>query len=363
MATARVSGVRIAGLSSAVPELSRSIEDDILTFGRSEIEKIGKSTGIKRRQVAKSLCASDLCAAAAEKLLAEAGWERDTIEALVLVTQTPDYALPATSCVLHGRLGLSKACAAFDVNLGCSGYVYGLWLASQIVASGAARRALLLVGDTLSRNVSPQDRSVCVLFGDAGTATLLEAAPDAPPMTFVLGTDGTGYDHLIVPAGGSRRPRDETSATRTQRPDGNVRSDEDVFMAGAEVFTFTLREVPPLVRSMLSASGWKQDDVDAFVFHQANEFMVRYLAKSLRLDAERVVVAVQDRGNTSGASIPLAMNDALRSRLSAGAMNLGLVGFGVGFSWAAAAVTAGPIVLPEVVSVVESASVKEPSHA
>lgn len=354
MATVTLRGVRIAGLCSAAPEKTCSTEDDARVFGRHEIEKIVKSTGIRSRPVTDTLCASDLCAAAAEALLAEGGWPRDTIDALVMVTQTPDYRLPATSCVLHGRLDLAKSCATFDVNLGCSGYVYGLWLAAQIVASGSARRVLLLVGDTVSRAVSPSDRSVAVLFGDAGTATLLEADRDAPPMTFVLGTDGTGYRHLIVPAGGSRQPSGPDSGRRIQRPDGNVRSDEDLFMAGAEVFTFTLREVPPLVRSLLAASGWTDKDVDAFVFHQANEFMVRYLAKSLRLSPDRVVVAMEERGNTSGASIPLAMNDALRSRLRLETMKLALVGFGVGLSWAAAAVTTDRLVVPEVVRVPES---------
>ena len=360
MAVARIQGVRVKGLACAVPERTRSVEDDARAFGQVEIDKISKSTGILRRPTTRTLCASDLCQAAAERLLDRAGWERGSIDLLVMVTQTPDHRLPATSCVLHGKLGLGKGCATFDVNLGCSGYVYGLWIAAQMVASGSVQRALLLVGDTVSRTVSPEDRAVAVLFGDAGSATLLEADPGAPPMVFTLGTDGTGYQHLIIPAGGFRQPSTPSSGERVQHPDGNARSDDDLYMAGAEVFTFTIREVPPLVRGLLSAAGWTADHVDAFLFHQANEFMVRYLAKTLRLPGEKVVVAVKERGNTSGASIPLAMADTLAARLGAGPIHLALVGFGVGLSWAAAAITLGPMLVPEVVTVPEPESAAVP---
>jgi 3-oxoacyl-[acyl-carrier-protein] synthase-3 len=258
---------------------------------------------------------------------------------------------------LHGRLGLSKHCAAFDLNLGCSGYVYGLWIGCQLVQSGAARRVLLLVGDTISRIVSPQDRSVALLFGDAGTATAMEKDDTAPPLAFSLGTDGTGQGHLMVPAGGFRQPHSAATCHRTARDDSNIRSDEDLYMNGAEIFTFALREVPPLFKSVLSTAGCSLEDLDVVVMHQANRFMLEYLAKRMRLAPEKVVVALENRGNTSSASIPLAMTDMLADRLKTGSLRMILAGFGVGFSWGAAALTCGPMVMPELVLVEAPAGV------
>lgn len=355
--------MRLAGLASAVPENFMTTEDDAHIFGVEDAQKISQAIGVRRRPVvAGNMCASDLCLAAAEPLLESLNWERDSVDVLIFVSQTPDYILPATSCSLHGRLGLSTNCAAFDVNLGCSGYVYGLWLASQLLAGGA-QRVLLLAGDTISRLAAPQDRSVAPLFGDAGTATALEILPksdiessqeNSSEMVFELGTDGRGQKHLIVPAGAARQPLDDESRHRAKQHDGNVRSDADLYMNGAEIFTFTLREVPPLVANILQKANLDVQDVDAFVMHQANAFMLKHLAKRMKLPADKVVLALEEFGNTSCASIPLAMTHTLSEQLREKTLKLLLAGFGVGFSWGAATLSCGPLTVLDVISVPNS---------
>jgi 3-oxoacyl-[acyl-carrier-protein] synthase-3 len=356
MATSRISGVRIAGVASAIPEKFVTAEDDARVFGEAEIRKISESIGVKKRHVAPTgMCTSDLCFAASERLLSELDWSRESVDGLIFVSQSPDYFLPATSCCLQERLGLSKQCAALDINLGCSGYVYGLWVASHLLAGESVKRILLLVGDTSTQKISPHDRSVVPLFGDAGTATALERNKNAGEMVFQLGTDGSGKEHLIVPAGGFRHPHTERTAQRKKGDDGNIRSDEETYMNGAEIFAFTLREVPPLIKSVLGAAGWQAESVDAFVMHQANRFMLQHLAKKMKLPPERVIVALEDYGNTSSASIPLAMTHALAGKLKADPLRLVLAGFGVGFSWGAVTLTCGPAVMPDLVFVSESA--------
>jgi len=344
MAICSVSNVKIAGISAAIPEHFRSRVDDEAIFGKEVVAKIQQHSGVLSRPVTLSgLCASDLCFAAAERLLENLNWHRESIDALIFVTQTPDYVLPATSCVLQERLGLTKRCAAFDVNLGCSGYVYGLWLAGQILASSSMGRVLLLVGDTISRIVSPMDRAAAMLFGDAGSATALESTDDEAPMLFELGTDGRGRDRLIVPAGSFRRPHTDLTQRRTEREGGAMRSDEDLFMDGAEVFSFAIREVASLIKNVLSHADWSKESLDALILHQANEFILQHLAKRLGLPREKVPSTLENYGNTSSASIPLTMVVSLGERLKVSAQRLVLAGFGVGWSWGAVGLSCGPM--------------------
>lgn len=348
MPLAAVPNVRLRGLACAVPGATRRLSESAEQFGLPELEKIALNTGVTcRRAVEDHTCASDLCVAAATSLLRELRWEAQSFDALIFVTQTPDFVLPATSCAIHARLGLPASCAAFDVNLGCSGYVYGLWLAANLIAAGAAGRILLLAGDTISRLCSPSDRSVACLFGDAGSATALERDSAAPLMHFETGSDGTGYRNLMVPAGGFRKPRTAATAQRIATDNGNIRSEEDLYMDGGEVFAFTLRTVPPLFERIMGAAGWTRESLDAVVMHQANQFMLRYLIKRLRLPPEKVPIAIEGYGNTSSASIPLAMSVALSGKLRSSAVQLVLLGFGVGFSWAACAATCDSLVIPE----------------
>ncbi|MBI1184763.1 beta-ketoacyl-ACP synthase 3 [bacterium] len=361
MAVARVSGIRIAGIANAVPEAVVINEDSIDIFGEQIVRRINETTGIESRHVASAeICTSDLCEVATHKLLKDLSWEHESIDLLVFVSQTPDYLLPATACSLHGRLGLSPHCVAFDVNLGCSGYVYGLWMASQLMQSGAFKRGLLAVGDTISRIVSPEDRASALLIGDAGSVTALERDDQASDMVFDLGTDGSGESNLIVPAGGFRMPTSTRTQERTVREKSNIRSDNDVFMDGTKVFTFTLRTVPNTVASALDTIGWDMDTVDAFVMHQANRYILRHLAKKMDIPEEKFPICIKDFGNTSGASIPLTMTEMLADTLRQKPQNLILSGFGVGWSWATAAITCGPMVISEL-SIVSNVPKKMPA--
>ena len=351
MSDVEILKVRLNGISCAVPEKTSIIAGECLDYDTEEIEKICKNTGVRRRHIAAlDQCTSDLCYTAATKLLKALKWDPETIDVLILVTQTSDYLLPATSCSLQQRLGISTGCAAFDVNLGCSGYVYGLWMMSSLLAAGRLRRGLLLAGDTISRICSPQDRSTKFLFGDAGSATTMEWDESAPAMHFRMGTDGSGGNHLIVPAGGFRYPHSPSTAKRKVREGDNIRSDEDLFMNGAEIFSFSLKQVPPLIKGVMENSSWSMDEVDAFVMHQANSFMLKHLGKKMKLPEEKVVIALEDFGNTSSASIPLALNTNLMPNLIRKKQNLILAGFGVGYSWGAVALVAGPLIMLDIIT-------------
>lgn len=349
MGLARVAGVQLRGISAAVPETERTVEDLAQRFGADAAANLTKSTGVRLRPTAsEKLCTSDLCFAAAKDLLTELDWDPDSIDLLVFVSQTPDYILPATSTVLHERLGLAPSCAAFDVGLGCSGYVYGLWIAGKLLAGRGPNRALLLAGDTSTRLVSSEDRSTVPLFGDAGTATALEVSESAPDIVFSMGTDGKGYRHLMVPAGGFRQPSDAQTKERRDCENGNRRSEEDLYMNGTEIFAFALREVQPLFNAVVGEAGWQLEELDAVIFHQANAFMLKHLGKRLKIPTEKLVVAMESYGNASSASIPLAMVDSLKDELAGVPRKLVMVGFGVGFSWAAAALSCGDLRMPSV---------------
>lgn len=347
MASYRVKGTSVRGVVAAVPAC-KEVNPDSLGFPQEEALKITESVGVRERHIAgPGVCTSDLCFAAAEVLLKRVSWARESVDALLFVSQTFDYILPATSCVLHGRLALPKRCVALDVGMGCSGYVYGMWLASNLIAGGC-KRVLLLVGDTISKVVSPMDRATKPLFGDAGSATALEA-DEGGVMWFEMGTDGAGYDQLMVPAGGFRLPRSDTTVVRREREAGNMRSEEDLFMNGSEVFSFTLREVPAMVQSVLASAGWALEDVNAFVLHQANRFILNHLAKRLKLPRDRVCFSIEEFGNTSSASIPVTIAHCLRERLENGSLRVVLGSFGVGFSWAAVALELGGMPAPELI--------------
>jgi 3-oxoacyl-[acyl-carrier-protein] synthase-3 len=348
------SDVEISGIVTCVPPLEKCIDDELELFGGNvkQLERLKKTIGLsKRRVVDAQTTAADLCEKAARHLMKEGGIDLQQIDAMICVTQTPDYLQPCNAAVIHGRLGLSKNCAALDVNLGCSGYVYGHWLAHSLVASGGCERILLLAGDTISRLVNAKDRSVAPLFGDGGSATLIERAVGAPSAYFSLQSDGCGYDKLIVPAGGSRHPHSTESAEVLEDESGNFRSPENLFMDGAEIFNFSITEEPKSVKELLEYAEIDAAAVDHFVFHQANRYILSNIAKRLKLDLAKVPMQTVERyGNQSSASIPTAICGELATALAdRSSTRLLLSGFGVGLSWASALVEVGDLTVCELI--------------
>lgn len=333
---ATIAGARIAGIVSCVPTRTVSNEHFRPAFG-DKVDEIAKMTGVReRRWAAEGQTTADLCRAAADRLMDRLGWSADSIDGLIFISQTPDYRLPATGCALHGRLGLRPGAIAFDVNLGCSGYPYGLWLAMMTIRTGAAKRILLAVGDTISKTVDPDDRATAMVFGDAGTVTALEASDGAAPACFILGSDGAGENNLIIPSGGYK-PAPEAAG----RWEG--RKLESLYMDGGEIFNFTLKAVPKLIEETIALSGSQPEAFDSFLLHQANAFMIKHLTKKARLPADKVPINIDRYGNTSSATIPLLMTSDLAETLSGRRALLGLFGFGVGYSWASAAIEVGPL--------------------
>ncbi len=306
-------------------------------FPEWPVGKIEAKTGIAARHLAaEGECASDLAVAAARRLFA-AGVEPGALDYLLLCTQSPDYFLPTTACLLQQRLGLPTTTGALDFNLGCSGFVYGLGLAKGLIETGQARNVLLLTAETYSKHLHPRDKSVRTIFGDAAAAVLIRgetgAADGIGP--FVYGTDGAGAENLIVRTGGLRHPRREPSTVHVDAA-GNVRGDDYLYMNGAEIFTFTLKAVPAVVRSLLERAGLGPGDIDRFVFHQANKYLLESLRQKLQIPADKFVLALDRCGNTVSSTIPIALKQAAEAgQLRAGARVM-LVGFGVGYSWGAA---------------------------
>lgn len=354
MAKSNMQGVCVRGVVTCVPAKEKCIDDETDLFGGNlkQIARLKKTIGLDRRRVVEDgTTALDLCATAATHLFDSMNVEASSIDGMIFVTQTADYPQPCNAAVLHGRLGLSKNCAAMDVNLGCSGYVYGLWLAHMMLSSGGCKRVLLLAGDTLSRQVNPRDRSVAPLFGDGGTATLLEKNPEAKGAWFSLETDGQGHQALMVPAGGARQPRSEATGLESTDEEGNVRCQENLFMDGAEVFNFSIQVEPRAVREIVDYAGVSFEEIDHFVFHQANKYILSNIAKRLDLDPAKVPMETVGRyGNQSSASIPCAICGELSELLNAVDPKLVLLsGFGVGLSWASAILNLAEISVCEII--------------
>jgi 3-oxoacyl-[acyl-carrier-protein] synthase III len=330
MARMRIGGARVSAVVTCVPERVFNNLTDTTEFTKEEVRKVVGMAGVKRRRlVEEGVCSSDLCLAAAREALDLAKWAPETVDALIMITQTPDYFLPSTACVIQRELGLSDGCAAFDVGLGCSGYPYGLWLAGMMLGSGGLHRVLVLHGDTPSKYSDKADRSVSLLFGDCGSATTVERndSGNGGEWFFAHHTDGTGYRDMIIEAGGFR-----------ERFSEEVRK-HYVTMNGANVFNFTIKRIPALVEETLSFSGVAKEDVDYFIFHQSNEFIIRHLAKKLGLELDRIPLTLEEFGNAGGPSVPLTMTKGGLDREKGRDLCLMLLGYGVGLSWSSALIT------------------------
>jgi 3-oxoacyl-[acyl-carrier-protein] synthase III len=351
MTNASLNGVAIKGVRACVPSQTRRLEDEDLIPDATERDRLIKSIGVVSRRVApQGLCTSDLCQTAAERLLAELGWEKDSVDVLILVTQSADYVIPATACVLQHRLGLGS-CLAFDINLGCSGYVYGLWTAASLLKTlkiaGRPARALVLAGDISTSKLLDGDRSTIPLFGDAGSATALEIDETAAAWHGVFGTDGSGGDHIMVRAGAMRGSLLPPKVPHSPEMAETLYRDARLHLNGAEVFNFTLKQVPLLAKAIFETSQSDVDDVDYVLFHQANAFMLNHLRKKVGLPEDKVPIALETFGNTSSASIPLAMASHLADQLTR-PQRLILMGFGVGWSWGAIKLETAGIPAPQI---------------
>lgn len=328
-----------AGITAIAFHLPETVLDNhalAQAFPDWNAQKIADKTGIvERRIAAPGETAADLGFHAATSLFERHDIERGTIDFLILCTQTADHLLPTSACMLQHRLGLPTSCGALDINLGCSGYVYGLALAKGMIESGLRQNVLLITADTYSKLINANDRSVRTLFGDGAAATLVTASTAAGALgPFVMGTDGAGAANLIVPAGGMRLPCSAASAIETSDASGNIRSQDNLFMDGAQIMQFTLSAVPRVMRELLEKAGKTLDDVDHVIFHQANQFMLEALRKKIRIPPEKFIIDLDTIGNTVSSTIPIAIARGLRTgRLRSGDTVL-LLGFGVGYSWA-----------------------------
>lgn len=321
-----------------LPERVLTNDDLAREFPDWTVEKIAGKTGIEGRHIAADgEFSSDLAIGAVRALERDHGVDLQTVDHLVVVTQTPDHLMPAVSSVVHGALGLAADCGTVDLALGCSGYVHGLGLASALIDAGQASRVLLVTADTYSKLLNPADRGVRTIFGDAATATLLEPAPQGRGLTgFVYGSDGGGGGALCVPHGGLREGGLPAAADPDRR--GLVDGRFDLYMDGPAVFEFTLRVVPPAVDRVLERAGVAPGDIDSWVFHQANRFMLGHLRRKLSLPEERFLVDMADVGNTVSSTIPIVLARAMqRGDVTEGSRSL-LLGFGVGLAWAGAVV-------------------------
>lgn len=351
MAVSQNKNISIRGVSACVPE--RIVENNKYPyFEAGEYEKFVASVGIERRRIVEpGICTSDLCYAAAEQVIKKLGWNKAEIDVLVFVSHTADYKLPATSCILQNRLGLPVNCMTLDISLGCSGYIHGLKVISSLLSSSGMQKGLLLAGNTQSSYASFEDKSVYPLFADAGTATAIEYNERDGEMFFEFGTDGSGYKAIIVPDGGSRNPVNQGSFIVKNYGNGVKRSRLHEGLDGLEVFSFGILRAPQSVNTLLDNFGISKDNIDYFLFHQANKFLVERIRKKLNIPAEKVPYNISDFGNTSCATIPLLMVTNLKDELTKKRLNLLLCGFGVGLSWGSAFVSTDRIICPDLIEI------------
>jgi len=327
MSQCTLRNVRFAGMATCVPKRVFHNVNDAPPQIRSERERLVRNIGIYTRRLCPDWQTfSDLALIATEKLLADLQWNKADIDALIVVTQSPDYPVPATAIILQDRLQLPQTTIAFDVNLGCSGYPFGIHLIGSMIAAGAIKKALLLVGDRSAEEKDP-------LFSDAGTATALEFDANAPPMHFDLNSDGSGYKAIILPVGGHREPVEMSHLIERRDEGGYWHRGTDLVLDGPAVLSFSTQRVPPAVDKLLIDVGVGKDEVDYFVFHQANKMINETIRKKLRLPEEKVPSTLHDFGNTSGASLPVTMTVRLREALATGRKKILLSGFGIGLSW------------------------------
>ena len=322
----------IKAISYYLPEKVVTNEQLVEEFPEWSVEKIAKKVGINERHIAaEDETAGDMAFKAAEKVIAENGIDKSTIDFVLLCTQSPDYFLPSTSCIIQSKLGLSTKCGAFDFNLGCSGYEYGLAVAKGLIFGGIAKNILLLTAETYNKHIHPKDKGNRTIFGDGASASLISTDGFAKIGEFVLGSDGSGYDRLIHKTGAMRHYKLMNDFHEDEN--GTPLSSDHLFMDGKAIFDFTSDIVPPMIDETLKKNNLTSDDVDLYVFHQANKYMINYLRKLMGIDKDKFYVFMEAVGNTVSSTIPIALCEAKKEGLLHGSVVL--AGFGVGLSYGA----------------------------
>lgn len=335
--------VRFAGMASCVPKRVLNNIEDCPPSLQSERARLVRNIGIETRRICPEWqYFSDLACIAAERLLADLNWERSEVDALIVVTQSPDYLIPSTAIILQDRLGLSNATIAYDVNLGCSAYPFGLHLLGSMISAGSIKKALLLVGDKSATVRDP-------LFSDAGTATALEYCADGSHMYFDLNSDGAGYKAIMLPVGGHREPYGPQHGVPTKDGNGQLHWPDELILDGPAVLSFSTQRVPPAVVTTVAYAGLEMGDVDYFIFHQANRMINDTIRKKLRLTEDRVPSTLKDFGNSSSASIPVTLTARIREALQAEKKKLLLCGFGIGLSWGTCILDVDGAIFPEMI--------------
>ncbi len=332
MANLNYNNVGIEAISACVPKKKFRTSQLKSLLGQEELDKVINNIGVNEMRHVENETPSDLCFKAAVKLFDDFNFDKKEIDVLIFLSQNSDYQIPATSPSLQYRLGLSKNTACIDLNLGCSGYVYALSTAFSYARSESVNKVLLLVGETFSKIVSKKDKVNAPLYGDAGTATLISKG-DFGKSFFNLYSDGSGLDAVKIEAGGAKCPADNFTVQSREMESGNKRTLHELYMNGLDVFNFTLRVVPASVKKSLDISGNEIDNIDYFVFHQANKFMIDFFSKKLKINSSKVPISLDEFGNVSSATIPLTIVSRLKDNLNNSKKKLLLSGFGAGLSW------------------------------
>ncbi len=328
----------IKGIEYYLPEKIITNEDLNKEFPDWTVDDIAKKTGIDQRHIAaKDELSSDLGVQAAKKLFSSKICSPEDIDFILLCTQSPDYYLPTSACIIQKELGLKNSCGALDFNLGCSGFVYGLGIAKGLIETNQAKNVLLITAETYSKFIHPKDKGNRTIFGDAAAATLIQGSAHEDEMIgpFIYGTDGEGAENLIVKRGGMRYPK-EPSSIENETP-----TDDNIVMKGGEIFAFSLTRIPQAFRSILDHAKLSSDDIDLFVFHQANKYMLDHLKRKLKLPDDKFFVCMNKMGNTVSSTIPIAIKNAILENKIRPGMRILLLGFGVGYSWGATIVKWG----------------------
>lgn len=344
--------IGISGIAAAIPKNTIKNLEQNRWFKKDDIKEIIEKIGvIERRFADERTCSSDLCYAAAERLITDMGVDKNDIDLLVFISQTPDYRMPATSVILQHRLGLSTGTITFDINLGCSAFIYGLSIVFSMIAGGQIRKALLLDGETRSKVYSQKDRKTAFLFGDGGVAAIIERNDKFGESFFSLNSDGSRESLIKIDAGGYRKMSSiDTLTEKVVDEYGNIRTEENGYMNGADVFNFVIREIPKDFTKLLSFSKVDINKIDQFIFHQANSYINGFLVKKLKLPENKIPSTINKFGNTSSVSIPLTIVSELQSKLS-GENTLLLSGFGVGLTWATSIIRTNNCHLSKIVEI------------